>query len=176
MAANLRPKSYPERVMPSKAQSPPPETEVDVNWPSLFGAPDRGVMHNSQPDLEGSPSVRTFLANLNLEAIIPLFVNEGINLDKMSEMDHEDLKSIGVSHFKRQEAVTEGTGLARERNRPDYTKIKRKRTTPTVTPTVLNSITKNRFALKAVLTWMYYGMRVHQVVTMMIWHLCSTDF
>ena len=57
-------------------------------------------MHNSQPDPEESPSVRTFLANVDLEAMIPLFVNEGINLDEMSEMDHEDLKSIGVSNYK----------------------------------------------------------------------------
>ena len=92
--------SYAQQAGPSKAKTPPPETEVDmdVNWPSLPGAPD--------------PSVSNFLLQINLEVLIPIFHKEGINLAEMYEMDHDDLKSIGVTNYKDRKLILKG--LARK--------------------------------------------------------------
>ncbi|XP_044260060.1 poly [ADP-ribose] polymerase tankyrase [Tribolium madens] len=44
-------------------------------------------------------NISTFLASLNLEQLIDIFEREQITLDILAEMNHEDLKQIGISAY-----------------------------------------------------------------------------
>ncbi|KAK9871342.1 hypothetical protein WA026_011608 [Henosepilachna vigintioctopunctata] len=50
-------------------------------------------------DIGSITDLRTFLQNLNLEQLLDIFEREQITLDILAEMNHDDLKQIGISAY-----------------------------------------------------------------------------
>lgn len=54
---------------------------------------------NTPEDATDIYSVSKFLLSLNLEHLLEIFDREQITLDILAEMNHEDLKQIGISAY-----------------------------------------------------------------------------
>lgn len=90
-------------LMPSGASvqlSIPVGSRSSVAMPIAEGCCSTAKLEGDDHELIGSISnISTFLASLNLEQLIDIFEREQITLDILAEMNHEDLKQIGISAY-----------------------------------------------------------------------------
>ena len=90
-------------LMPSGASvqlSIPVGSRSSVAMPAVEGCCSTSKVEGDDQELIGNiTNVSTFLTSLNLEQLIDIFEREQITLDILAEMNHEDLKQIGISAY-----------------------------------------------------------------------------
>ena len=77
---------------------------------------EQGIESDSLSTFVQIENLRDRLIKIDLEHLIELFELENIDLDVLSEMNHEDLKSVGVTTFRWRHKILKSFALEKPQN------------------------------------------------------------